>query len=354
MDAKDIHNLSEAYLEVYNPERIDEGFKTFPSKKVYKQAERKLDNKPKSFNNVDAEVDHMMDTRANFRSKDYDAAGEARAASAANINRPASEKRSKTVKEQVDTYDIILSHLLDEGYADTEEAATVIMANMSNKWICEAMTSYERNRQRAAQRAAARNAARDQGKTGNVPGVGYVTPRRERETWHDERGQERHTSGARMPKVDEEYVDEASSRDEFTRAAIARNSGSSGRKGGITFEPGPNWDPSANRGKGANLSPKQVEKQRRKALRQEEYVDEAQREDIMEISDRKVKAVRNARERQWHNQYGKNRVQDPTDDMIDKIDKLIDQRNKRTGSNVKKTSLGQLRDKNVARRRGEA
>ncbi len=62
-------------------------------------------------------------------------------------------------------------------------------------------------------------------------------------------------------------LDEASSRDEFTRAAIAR---SSGRKGGITFEPGPNWDPSANRGKGAHLSPKQKEKQRRKALRQEE------------------------------------------------------------------------------------
>ena len=55
-----------------------------------------------------------------------------------------------------------------------------------------------------------------------------------------------------------EQLDEASSRDEFTRAAIAR---SSGRKGGITFEPGPNWDPSANRGKGAHLSPKQKEKQ---------------------------------------------------------------------------------------------
>ena len=63
-----------------------------------------------------------------------------------------------------------------------------------------------------------------------------------------------------------EQLDEASSRDEFTRAAIARNSG---RKGGITFEPGPNWDPSANRGKGAHLSPKQKEKQRRKTLRQE-------------------------------------------------------------------------------------
>lgn len=64
-----------------------------------------------------------------------------------------------------------------------------------------------------------------------------------------------------------EQLDEASRRDEFTRAAIAR---SSGRKGGITFEPGPNWDHSANRGKGAHLSPKQKEKQRRKALRQEE------------------------------------------------------------------------------------
>ena len=69
-------------------------------------------------------------------------------------------------------------------------------------WLDEAMTNYEKNRKRAAQRAAARNAARDQGKTGVVPGVGYVTPRRERETWTDESGQERHTSGARMPKKD--------------------------------------------------------------------------------------------------------------------------------------------------------
>jgi len=37
-------------------------------------------------------------------------------------------------KEQVDLYDIILSHLLDEGYADTEDSALVIMANMSEEW----------------------------------------------------------------------------------------------------------------------------------------------------------------------------------------------------------------------------
>jgi len=36
--------------------------------------------------------------------------------------------------EAVDLYDIILSHLLDEGYADTNENALVIMANMSEDW----------------------------------------------------------------------------------------------------------------------------------------------------------------------------------------------------------------------------
>jgi len=75
--------------------------------------------------------------------------------------------------------------------------------------VDEAMSSYDRNRKRAAQRAADRNAARDRGQTGNVPGLGYVSPRRERETYTDESGQERHKSGARMPKNEEfEQIDE--------------------------------------------------------------------------------------------------------------------------------------------------
>jgi hypothetical protein len=75
--------------------------------------------------------------------------------------------------------------------------------------------------------------------------------------------------------------------------------------------------------------------------------------ELNEISDGKVKAVRNAREKQWNKQFGKKRVQDPTDDMVDKVDKLIDQRNKRTGSKVKKTTMGQLRDKYTKNRLGE-
>jgi len=116
---------------------------------------------------------------------------------------PQAGAREKVLNQDLDLFDVIKGHLIDEGYADTEESALAIMANMSEEWresIVEGMTSYERNRQRAAQRAAARNEARKQGKTGNVPGVGYVSPRPERETWTDEGGKERHKTGARMPK----------------------------------------------------------------------------------------------------------------------------------------------------------
>ena len=46
----------------------------------------------------------------------------------------------KKTNEAYDLYDIILSHLIDEGYADTFESAEAIMVNMSEEWrdsICE-------------------------------------------------------------------------------------------------------------------------------------------------------------------------------------------------------------------------
>ena len=85
----------------------------------------------------------------------------------------------------------------------------------------------------------------------------------------------------------------------------------------------------------------------------EAYMEVVENQQLDEISDRKVRSVRDAREKQWNKQFGKNRVQDPTDDMVDKVDKLIDQRNKRTGSKVKKTTMGQLRDKYRKERLGE-
>ena len=51
---------------------------------------------------------------------------------------PSPEEKAKARKalklKESDLYDIILSHLLDEGYADTEQAAEAIMVNMGEKW----------------------------------------------------------------------------------------------------------------------------------------------------------------------------------------------------------------------------
>jgi len=53
--------------------------------------------------------------------------------------KPKGKKLERQIKrgvsaESFDLYDIILSHLLDEGYAETPEAAQAIMVNMSEDW----------------------------------------------------------------------------------------------------------------------------------------------------------------------------------------------------------------------------
>ena len=42
--------------------------------------------------------------------------------------------KSRTQLNSVDLFDIVKGHLMSEGYADTEEAALAIMANMSEEW----------------------------------------------------------------------------------------------------------------------------------------------------------------------------------------------------------------------------
>jgi hypothetical protein len=133
---------------------------------------------------------------------------------------PVEKKQLNMGDESFDLFDTILEFLCVEGYAETLEDAEWMMANIIDEeavaiiledsskddeldeafksWINEAMSSYEKNRKRAAARAEARNAARDAGKTGVVPGVGYVTPRREKISLRDKFGTE---AGTRMAKA---------------------------------------------------------------------------------------------------------------------------------------------------------
>lgn len=50
--------------------------------------------------------------------------------------------RKGTKKESFDLYDLVLAHLIDEGYAETQEAANAIMANMSEGWVDAIVDSY--------------------------------------------------------------------------------------------------------------------------------------------------------------------------------------------------------------------
>jgi hypothetical protein len=52
-----------------------------------------------------------------------------------NVRSSSYDRHSRRiVQEESDLYDIIFSYLLDEGYAETPESATAIMANMSEEW----------------------------------------------------------------------------------------------------------------------------------------------------------------------------------------------------------------------------
>ena len=130
-------NMSEDWRE-----SICEGYKRFPYKKVEDKIHKKEDNPtgrgtPQSI--------QMGKVSRHFRGGKEIPPVEKREHSPQISKAREAENRardSKVVSDSYDLYDIILSHLLDEGYADTQEQAEVIMVNMSEDWresICEGM-----------------------------------------------------------------------------------------------------------------------------------------------------------------------------------------------------------------------
>ena len=109
MNSQDLHNLQEAYSQVYE---LDEVLDTPQKTQSY------------AAKNAASAVGAFIRGDAKTLSKRF---------KGSERGMKKIEKR-KGQKEQVDLYDIILSHLLDEGYAETQEAAEAIMVNMSEDW----------------------------------------------------------------------------------------------------------------------------------------------------------------------------------------------------------------------------
>ena len=127
MGAQELRNLQEAYLEVYD--KLDEEQKPLPTARMANQR-RSAWNKAKGAVETGNE-DERKKQIARYNAMSFP---ETRRA----------HLKSKTQKESYDVYDIILSHLLDEGYAETPEAAEAIMVNMSEEWREDIMEGYKR------------------------------------------------------------------------------------------------------------------------------------------------------------------------------------------------------------------
>lgn len=62
-------------------------------------------------------------------------AAESQTKSAAQPIRRTTDLRNVKIGESVDTYDLVLTHLLDEGYCDSQDSAVKMMAAMSQDWV---------------------------------------------------------------------------------------------------------------------------------------------------------------------------------------------------------------------------
>ncbi len=150
MDAQDFRNLQEAYLEVYQEQELDEELTGARAKRAEKKGFKQL---ARGQEGSRLTISGNLPTKRGGGGKKGEPKVGARSSTADDQGSGNKSKRrqgkkvadtrgeedfdyqySKQYDEQVDIYDIILSHLLDEGYAETQEAAEVIMVNMSEDW----------------------------------------------------------------------------------------------------------------------------------------------------------------------------------------------------------------------------
>jgi hypothetical protein len=110
MDAQDFRSLQEAYMEVVENQQLDEARRE-ENEEDWRKDEIRNYRKHKLTGTTTPFTDRTI---SHFKNRGV--------------------KKVKGTKVQEDIYDIILSHLLDEGYADTQEAAEAIMVNMSEDW----------------------------------------------------------------------------------------------------------------------------------------------------------------------------------------------------------------------------
>jgi hypothetical protein len=132
--------LDEGYdLSDYTWDELYEGYKRFPYKKVEAQIHKKEDAALSGRGT--RQTQHMSKVYRHFK-------GELRRTEKKIEHSPkiskAKEKENRRkgeMKEDYDAYDLVIEHLLDEGFADDYDAANTMIENMSDEWLDEILKS---------------------------------------------------------------------------------------------------------------------------------------------------------------------------------------------------------------------
>jgi len=175
MDSQQVRNLQEAYMDVYD--NLDEAYTPGPTQAEIRRREQKQREKqvadaanqsgygdkpstdwklrvtPSTIDRKGRTVSQRMNMSHDYKNRltgemgrkygsrqaaevtrTIEGPGEPQSVTYPRKTKPSREIVRKNLNNSYDLYDIILSHLLDEGYADTQEAAEVIMVNMSEEW----------------------------------------------------------------------------------------------------------------------------------------------------------------------------------------------------------------------------
>jgi hypothetical protein len=141
MNSQELRALQEAYNQVYELEEgmMMKDFKQQRSRQKQKDKREALKTSPTRRAGIHADKaspERAARHRANV-DPDYDRDDEEDMYPGGKLKNPKKIRKAKALGElgeQVDLYDIILSHLLNEGYAETPEAAEAIMVNMGEEW----------------------------------------------------------------------------------------------------------------------------------------------------------------------------------------------------------------------------
>jgi len=141
MDSQELCGLQEAYLEVYS--QLDEAMVEGPrkDKMIAKQwSPHTTSRDTANAFNIAVRDERPRDKKSTGgKGARYSDFGDRGFGNKNRRRRGLKPLRGNTIPEQnqneeLDIYSIVLSHLLDEGYADTQEQAEVIMVNMSEEW----------------------------------------------------------------------------------------------------------------------------------------------------------------------------------------------------------------------------